>query len=248
MDERIKTIVIGWLNTDIVALGLEKFPSPGQHVYGEELKIGPGGKSRNIADMISVLSKPNTVAMVGKTIKDPYGLWELPVEALKENGVNTQFIKVLPYKKGGELPSVVLIAVDHRGRNLLYALPGIGNDFNETDIDDAQGLFNTVAKNRGFLVVSLECPIGTAEYAISKATDMGIRVLLDPGGITPEVPLKKILACKPYLIKPNEHEATVLTGVNIVDSDTAALAAKKLRSFVIENVFVTVGEKGAFLF
>ncbi len=78
----MKTIVIGSLNTDLVATGIKQFPNVGEHVYGKELLIGAGGKSRNIADMIAHLAPKNTVAMVGRTIKDPYGLWKLPMDAL----------------------------------------------------------------------------------------------------------------------------------------------------------------------
>ena len=52
----MQTIVIGSLNTDLVATGIKQFPTPGEHVYGKELLIGAGGKSRNIADMIAHLS------------------------------------------------------------------------------------------------------------------------------------------------------------------------------------------------
>lgn len=39
----VTSVVVGSLNTDIVGMGLTRFPNPGEHVYGQELLIGPGG-------------------------------------------------------------------------------------------------------------------------------------------------------------------------------------------------------------
>ena len=47
--------------------------------------------------MISALYGKNRIAMVGKTSKDPYGLWKLPIDALIHAGVNTNFINILSF-------------------------------------------------------------------------------------------------------------------------------------------------------
>jgi sugar/nucleoside kinase (ribokinase family) len=44
-------IVPGGLNTDIVGMGVEKLLAPGELALGGKLKIGPGGKARNMAQM-----------------------------------------------------------------------------------------------------------------------------------------------------------------------------------------------------
>ena len=108
----ISIIVIGSLNTDIIIKGIKKFPSFGEHVYGNELIFGPGGKSRNIANMIAVLAGKNKVAMIGKTVKDPYHLWKIPLEPLQKAGVNTDFIQIADYNKSSKLPAFAIIPVD----------------------------------------------------------------------------------------------------------------------------------------
>ena len=245
---KIKTIVIGSLNTDLIIRGLNHFPKPGEHVYGKQFKIGPGGKSRNIADMIAHLVEPSSVAMVSKTVKDPYNLWQQPVDALNRTGVNTEYVKILDEGKSSKMPSMVAIAVKKNGANQLYAVPGISEDFNPGDIDDAKMVFNKAAENRGYLVMTLECPIKTAEYAARKAKDLGIKVLLDPGGITPGTNIDKLLRSELFFLKPNEHEAKYITGIDVTDAKSAAEAAKILLTFNIENVMITVGNKGAYLF
>lgn len=244
----MKTIVIGSLNTDLVATGIKQFPKPGEHVYGKELLIGAGGKSRNIADMIAHLAPANSVAMVGRTVRDPYGLWKAPIDALAKVGVNTDYVTILDYADVQKLPGIALIPVDVQGNNQIFVLPGISDDFSVADIDNATSLFEQVGINKGILVLTLECPLETAMYAVELANKLNVRVMFDPGGIEADADLSKLIQAGIYLIKPNEHEAKMLTGVDVTDFDSASQAAQKLHEQGIENVLITAGSKGAYLF
>ena len=62
-------VVIGSLNTDLVVSGISQFPKPGQQVYADTFTIGPGGKSRNIAQMVATLADQGVVAMVALSMK-----------------------------------------------------------------------------------------------------------------------------------------------------------------------------------
>lgn len=244
----ISTIVIGWLNTDLVATGLPRFPAPGERVFGDQLTIGPGGTSRNIADMIAHLAPVDTVAMVGKTVRDPYGLWKIPVDALESVGVNTQYITILDDGQSRKLPGIALIPVDTRGNNQIIVLPGVGDDFGIDDIEAATPLFEAASTNAGVLVLTLECPLATAVHAVKKANQLGLKVMFDPGGIQAGSDITELIEAGVYLIKPNEHETKLLTGVEVVDFDSAKAAASMLLKMGIENVFITAGAGGAYLF
>mgnify|MGYP003585619286 CR=1 FL=1 len=244
----MQTIVIGALNTDLIATGINKFPKSGELVQGKELLIGAGGKSRNIADMIAHLMPKNTVAMVGRTVKDPYGLWKMPVDALKKSTVNTDYVNILDYKKVKKLPGIAIIPVDLNGNNQIYLLPGVSNDFCIGDIDRAEPLFKLVGANKGNLVLTLECPLETALYAIKLANKYNLKVLLDPGGLQFNKDIDEIIKAGVYFIKPNEHEAKILTGVKVTNFKSAEQAAKKLQAKGINNVFITHGANGAYLF
>lgn len=244
----MKTIVIGSLNTDLVATGIKQFPKPGEHVYGKELLIGAGGKSRNIADMIAHLAPKNTVAMVGRTVKDPYGLWKLPIDALAKSTVNTDYVNVLGYEEANKLPGIALIPVDEQGNNQIFVLPGISDDFSPSDIDNAATLFETVGANNGFLVLTLECPLDTATHAVEQANKHGLNVLFDPGGLQADDNIDELIKAGIFLIKPNEHEAKMLTDVEVTDFETAKKAASKIHEKGIKNVFITHGVNGAYLF
>jgi ribokinase len=239
-------IVIGSLNTDIIAAGISDFPASGEHVYGRELVIGPGGKSRNIADMAARLLPPLTVAMIGRTSMDELGLWNIPMEALKKSHVNIDYVHTLPYSTTHKFPGVAIIPVTQDGRNQIIVLPGISDDFSTDDIDEAQDLFEEVGTRGGLLAVTLECPIKTAQYAIRKAAQHNIRVVFDPGGIQRDQDLEELLSSGIFLIKPNEHEAQILTGVKVIDLASAKQAADILMKQQVQNVLITVGAKGAY--
>lgn len=244
----MKTIVIGSLNTDLVATGIKQFPKPGEHVYGKELLIGPGGKSRNIADMLANLAPKDSVAMVGRTVKDPYGLWRQPMDALAKTGVNTDYVNVLEYEAVNKLPGIALIPVDQQGNNQIFVLPGVSDDFSTADIDAAAELYKTVAENHGTLVLTLECPPQTAIYAIQQANKYGLKVMFDPGGIEADTDLSELISAGIYLVKPNEHETKMLTGIEVTDFDTAKQAAEKLQEQGVAIVLITAGVNGAYLF
>jgi ribokinase len=246
--EESSVIVIGGLNTDIIASGVTRFPGPGEHVYGKQLTIGPGGKSRNIAAMAGTLMEPNQVAMIGRTSQDEYGLWKLPVDALKAAGVNTEGVHILSFAEAQKLPAIALIPVNDQGENQIFVLPGVSDDFDSADIDAAQALFDAAGKQQGLLILTLECPLETARYAINKALATGMKVALDPGGIELDTPIAELIRLGVYLLKPNEHEAKLITGVEVKDFESAKQAAQKMLQMGAQNVLITHGDKGAYLF
>ncbi len=239
-------IVPGGLNTDIIGLGVEKIISKGELTLGGRLKIGPGGKARNMAQMSAAFLGKNKVAMIGRTSQDPYGLWKIPLESLQAEGVDTSYVKVSDFEESGrKFPGVALIPVDKKGKNQIYVLPGANSDFSISDIEEANELFLNKKGNK-VMLLALEIPIRTALFSIEKANSSGIRVILDPGGI--RAPIAGLLSEKIFLIKPNEHEAQILTGIKVSDFDSASLAAEIFISKGIQNVLITHGERGAYFF
>lgn len=244
----LSAIVIGGLNIDIVARGAKKLVNPGELTYAQELHIGPGGKSRNIAQMMATLSGRKNVAMIGKTSQDPYGLWKVPVDSLKNVGVNTDYVTIMSFTDAKQFPGIALIPVDTEGRSQIYVISGVNNSFLPQDIDNAEELFLAVARNNGTLTLTLELPYETAVYAVQKANSLGIKVLFDPGGIEEEKDYTQLLMQKIFLIKPNEHEAKILTGIEVKDHESASRAAQKFLQLGIENVLITCGGEGGYFF
>jgi len=243
----ISAIVVGSLNTDIVGLGFSELIGAGEVAYGNRLQIGAGGKSRNTAEMMAAMLGPDRVAMVGKSSRDPLSLWRYPVDALEKAGVNIDFVRALPFEETGKFPGIALIPVDRHGHNQIYVLPGVNDNLTESEIDAADPLFEAARSNRGALLISLELPVGTALHAIKKAHAYDLKVLLDPGGLRQGVCYDEILDQRVLLIKPNQHELRMLTGVEINSVDDARSAASILRARGMANVLVTLGKQGAFM-
>jgi len=76
---------------------------------------------------------------------------------------------------------------------------------------------------------------------IKKCKDKGIRFVADVSGDA----LESILAEKPFLIKPNHHELGELFQTEINTIQDAFMYGKKLVEKGIENIIVSMAEKGA---
>ena len=243
----IVLIVAGSMNTDIVALGVDRLLCPGEQTRSGRLLIGPGGKACNMARMAAALLGPGTVAILGKTTRDPYGLWKVPVNALEKAGVETRYVKIEEYSADGEYPGVALIAVDGRGEHQIYSVPGISATIEPWDIDDASALFDAAAGAR-MLALTLDLPLQAAVHAVRKASSGGMTVVLDPGGLNQSDDHGELLESGISVLAPNEHEARILTGVEVLDMATAREAARILRGRGVDNVVLSHGSKGAYVF
>lgn len=184
-------------------MGVDRLLSPGELTLGGKLNIGPGGKSRNMAQMTAAFLGKNKVAMIGRTSKDPLGLWEFPLQSLIDSGVDTTYVKILSFDDSGhKYPGIALIPIDKNGKNEIYVLPGVNEDIPCKDIDGADVLFTNKTKQK-IMILALEIPIETVTYCIEKAVANKIRVILDPGGINGSI--DEILNHNIFFIKPNEH-------------------------------------------
>ena len=245
--DNIKIIIPGGLNTDITGLGVDRIIGSGELSLGGKLQIGPGGKARNMAQMCGTLMGPGKVAMLGKTVCDPFGLWKVPLESLEKAGVSTESIRIKKYNPDKpEYPGIALIPVDKKGENQIYVLPGINSGFSPDDLFSNRELFEQAS---GFVLMALEIPLETVLMALVLAESNELRVVLDPGGIGRETAdLLRPSLHKVFLLKPNEYEAEILTGIRIQDHHTARKAALEMMDYGVDNVLITHGARGAYLF
>ena len=106
------------------------------------------------------------------------------------------------------------------------------------------GLALASEANTTVVLLQLETPLATVEYAIRQSHARGMRVILNPA---PAQQIDRdVLACL-YVITPNETEAEWLTGVRVTNDATARQAARKLHEFGVPNVVITLGARGAYL-
>lgn len=242
-------VVIGALNLDIIIQGLPKFAQPGEQVNGESVEVTPGGKGRNIAVMLAPWLAPGQVSMISKLVSDRYGLHRIPLQSLLNAGINTDYIEI-EANRPEDLPTVAIFLNTIDGRRANYYLPGKNETLSPTALENARPLFQQLADNQGILVFSLEMPMATACHALSMAEEYALRVMLDPGGQPPqsEVDFSPLFEHPIFLIKPNEQEASRLTGIPVDDFASAGQAAKVLLNQNIQHVLITHGGHGAYAF
>ncbi len=245
--DHLQAVFMGALNIDIIANGLAHFAEPGAQVNGNDLFISAGGKACNMARMASAYLGADRVAMIGKTAKDTHKLWAIPIQALNKAGIITDFIVTIEPDKA-QLPTIAIILGDRSYRNKVYYFRGVNENLSRAEIDQAQPLFEQLAQAKGFLVMSFEMPARSVEYALEKAAEMGIRVLIDPGGAHPAEDYTALLEKPIFLLKPNTHEAEKLSGVRVTDFQSASQAASILMKKGVQRVLITHGEQGAYLF
>lgn len=93
----------------------------------------------------------------------------------------------------------------------------------------------------------------TAMRAIALAKRHALRVVLDPGGISPHPSAKQLEVYRALLragvdvFKPNEHEVKILTDIAVTNLQTAIQAAAVLRELGVGSVLITAGAAGAYL-
>jgi ribokinase len=274
--DNIVAVVLGGSNTDFVVTGARP-AKPGELVAGSGFTIGPGGKSRNVAQMMATYLGPGRVAFVGRTLAASGDFAELdrifaeadtgadimprvysllaqvPIQALRRAGVVTDFVTQAPYD--GTASGIAEIVVLDSGENMIYSVPGVNAQFAPDDMDRAAPLMAALAARGGGGVVplALEIPIDTALRGAALAREHGLTVILDPGGINKAKQLNRgatgtieQLLDQVDIVKPNEHEALLLTGVEVTDDDSAGRACEVFHDrHGTSQVIITAGSRGA---
>lgn len=227
----MKIVVIGSTNTDMV-IKTGHLPTPGETILGGEFFMNPGGKGANQAVAASRLG--GNVAFISKTGNDIFG--EQSVENLRREGVNTENMIVDPENPSG----VALITVDSKAENCIVVAPGANTTLKPDDIDKAIKQIGIAE----IVLLQLEIPIKTVEYAAQIAYRNNKKVILNPA---PAQKLSDSILKTIHILTPNETEAEILTGVKVTNSDTAEKAAQILKKKGVEIVIITMGANGAFI-
>ena len=226
-----RIIVIGSSNTDMV-IKTEKIPMPGETILGGTFLMNPGGKGANQAVAASRLG--GKVTFIAKIGDDLFGNQTTGI--LKKEGIDTSYIV-----KDSELPSgIALITVDEEGENSIVVAPGSNHNLMVQDID------NDILTGDKFkvMLLQLEIPLMTVEYAALTAAESGIKVILNPA---PAQKLHDYLLRHIWLITPDESEVELLTGIKVHNEFTAEAATTSLLKRGVKNVIITMSAKGAFV-
>lgn len=224
-------LVVGSTNMDLVVTS-ERFPNPGETVFGKNFAMFPGGKGANQA--VSCAKLGGLTYFLGKMGNDDFQ--SSLIRSLNESGVNISDVLI----ENGAQTGVALISVDGSGENEIIVISGTNMRFTTNDLLKKQEYFSKVK----VVLSQLEIPIQTVTLAAQLAKQNGAIFILNPA---PAAQLSDELFSFIDYLTPNESELEILSGINIVDKSSAEKASRVLLQKGLKNVLVTLGEKGSLL-
>ena len=227
-----KILVIGSLNMDFV-IEVNKMPLPGQTIIGKSFTLVPGGKGANQAYAIGKLGAE--VSILGAVGNDEYG--KKLLQNLNSVNVNVDNVITISEDNTG----CAFINVDDNGENNIVVISGANNMITKETIDNNIELI----KEADIIVVQLEIPLDVVSYAVKLAKNNNKLVILDPAPAVSN--LSDDLLSNVDIIKPNETEIQILSGIEINTNEDILKAARILVDKGVKNVIVSLGGKGSIL-
>lgn len=226
-----KIIVIGSSNVDMV-VRTSHLPAPGETILGGEFFMNQGGKGANQAVAIKRLG--GNLIFMAKLGNDALG--RQSVGYFKKEGIDTRYIALDEDSASG----VALISVDDHAENSIVVASGANMLLNEQDVDK---MLEEMCEG-DILLMQLEIPLQTVEYAARKAFGKGVKVVLNPA---PARSLPKELFRHLYMVTPNRIEAEMLTGIKIANDADVEKVAEEICAMGVKNVIITLGSKGCLI-
>ncbi|EHC86037.1 Ribokinase [Salmonella enterica subsp. enterica serovar Uganda str. R8-3404] len=222
--------VIGSNMVDLITY-TNQMPKEGETLEAPAFKIGCGGKGANQAVAAAKLN--SKVLMLTKVGDDIFA--DNTIRNLESWGINTTYVEKVPCTSSGVAP----IFVNANSSNSILIIKGANKFLSPEDIDRAA----EDLKKCQLIVLQLEVQLETVYHAIEFGKKHGIEVLLNPAPALRELDMS--YACKCDFFVPNETELEILTGMPVDTYDHIRAAARSLVDKGLNNIIVTMGEKGA---
>lgn len=232
MDDRNGVAVVGSINADLAAFG-SPLPRPGETVIGSDFSLVLGGKGANQA--IAAVRAGAPTYMIGAVGEDMFG--DLTLNTLAADGIDVSSVRITDASTG-----IAHIRVDAvSGQNDIMIIP---NANHQLTADDVEASLRDLRDRVSIVLAQLEIPLEVVQRVaeVCQACDMGL--VLDPA---PAQPIPAAVWHGVSVVKPNELEAEVLTGIHVTDLSSAEQAARWLFDQGVAIAIITLGERGALL-
>jgi ribokinase len=231
MADRPRIAVVGSSNTDLITFA-DRFPRPGETLFGQDFVLGFGGKGANQAVAARLCGAE--VLMVARVGNDLFG--EATIRNFNAFGVDTTHVKIIAGVPTGVAP----IVVEPTGQNRIIVVKGANDRLMPADVDAAATELGRVDT----IILQFEIPLDTIYHTVRFARARGIRCIVNPA---PAVPVSLAdLTDADYLI-PNETEAELMTGLPVQTIEQAAACAAALLGKGFRRVVTTLGARGTLL-
>lgn len=227
-----KIVVFGSFVVDLMGRG-PHLPVPGETVKSGFFKMGAGGKGFNQG--VAAHKSGGDVTMITKLGKDTFA--EIALGTMRELGMDTsRVIQTEEYATG-----VALIEVDENsGQNAIMVIPSACDRISDAEV----AALKEVIEGADILLTQLETNMSSIKGVIDMAHAAGKTIILNTA---PVQPVEDALLSKVTIVTPNEVEASILTGVKVVDEQSAAQAADWFFQRGVKKVVITMGGMGAYV-
>ena len=231
MAKRSRIAVVGSANIDLTTF-TDRFPKPGETIFGQKFDLGFGGKGANQA-VASRLCGAD-VFMVARVGSDLFG--PATIQNFQKLGIDATHVKQIDGVSSGVAP----IFVEPNGQNRIFVVKGANDLLKPADVDAAADLLKSV----DCIVLQFEIPLETVYYCVKFAEKNGIRCIVNPAPAQP-VDLKQLSGLDYFV--PNESEAETITGLPVQNVDQAKKCAEKFLSGGVKRIIITLGANGSLL-
>jgi len=231
MAKRPRIAVVGSANVDLTTFA-DRFPKPGETIFGQKFDLGFGGKGANQAVAARLCGAE--VIMVARVGDDLFG--PSTIKNFEQLGIDATHVRQVSGVSSGVAP----IFVEPSGQNRIIVVKGANDRLKPADVEAAAAAL----KSADCIVLQFEIPLETVYYTIKFARKNGIRCILNPA---PAQPIDvNAISDLDYFV-PNESEAEAISGVPVRNLDDARRCAGQLLASGIRRVIVTLGANGSLL-
>jgi ribokinase len=229
MARRPRIAVVGSANIDLTTF-TDKFPKPGETIFGQKFDLGFGGKGANQAVAARLCGAD--VFMVARVGSDLFG--PATIENFKKLGIDTTHVKQVEGLSSGVAP----IFVEPNGQNRILVVKGANEALKPEAVDAAAEMLNSA----DCIVLQFEIPLETVYYTVAFARKYKIRCIVNPAPA--QAVEMRDLAGLDYFV-PNESEAETIAGVAVRNIEDAKRCSKQLLAGDILRVIITLGANGS---
>ncbi len=222
-----RVLVVGSVNMDLI-VRCKRVPGEGETVSGEDLVTANGGKGANQAVAAARLGAKTS--FIGRVGEDEFG--PRLRAGLEADGINTTALHTDP----GAASGVALILLEEGGANRIVVMGGANGRVGAEEVASARRLL----RESDVLLLQLEIPLGVVAEIAKAAREMGVPSVLDAGPATSDA---ADLVGLVDIVSPNEHEAAILTGMEVGE---AKEAAARLQAMGARQVVMKLGAAGAY--
>ncbi|MEM7272092.1 MAG: ribokinase [Actinomycetota bacterium] len=228
MADSPEIVVVGSINLDL-SVTVDRFPDPGETLFGHDVQWGGGGKGANQAVAAARLGR--RVAMIGRVGDDEAGRERLA--ALAAEGIDVDGVAVTD----GVASGLAVIEVETSGENRIVVAPGANGAVSPEDVSAWAG----AVADAPVVLAQLEVPTATVE-SLAALPRRGL-LLVNPAPATAGYRVEGV-----DVLVPNRTELALLVDAPVAGSNDEVIdqvVALGTATAGLSAVVATLGGDGA---